>query len=169
MNNKFFYTLLLSLPLIFVQCNQTQDGERPHMMGDEQMGQMMDNPEQRQAIMAQMMQNPEQRQAMMTQMMQNQEQRQAMMSQMMQNPEMRHEFMNRMNSSMMEEDHDLILDRMEMMMNDPERREQIKAHMQQMMAMLENGEFDREQMREMMDQSPMMGMHMNCMQMMSDM
>ena len=155
MNNKFFYTLLLSLPLFFVQCNQTQDGERSHMMGDEQMGQMMDNPEQRQAIMAQMMQNPEQRQAMM--------------SQMMQNPEMRHAFMNRMNSSMMEEDHDLILDRMEMMMNDPERREQIKAHMQQMMAMLENGEFDREQMREMMDQSPMMGMHMNCMQMMSDM
>ena len=35
--------------------------------------------------------------------------------------------------------------------------------------MMENGEFDREQMREMMEQSPMMGMHMNCMQMMRDM
>jgi len=35
--------------------------------------------------------------------------------------------------------------------------------------MMENEEFDREQMREMMQQSPMMGMQMNCMQMMGDM
>lgn len=37
-----------------------------------------------------------------------------------------------------------------------------------MMDMLDSDSFDREQMREMMEQSPMMGMHMNCMQMMMD-
>ena len=154
MKRAIIFTLLLSLPFILAQCNQNHDGERPNMMGDWQMGQMMDNPEQRQAIMAQMMNNPEQRQAMMNQMIQN--------------PEMRHEYMSQMNSSMMNGDHEMMLDRMEIMMNDPERREQMKSHMQQMMAMMENGEFDREQMREMMEQSPMMGMQMNNMHMMED-
>lgn len=152
MKRTIIFILLLSLPFILAQCSQHQDGERQHMMSDQPMEQMMDNPEQRRAIMTQMMNNPEQRQAMMTQMMQNQE--------------MRHDFMNQMNSSMMNEDHDMMLDRMEIMMNDPEQRDQMKSHLQQMLAMIENGEFNREQMREMMDQSPMMGMHMNCMQMM---
>ena len=119
MKKAVIFTLLLSLPLILVQCNQTQDGERQHMMSEGQMGQIMDNPEQRQAIMTQMMQNPEHRQEIM--------------SQMAENSEMRHQFMNRMNSSMMNEDHEMMLDRMEMMMNDPEHREQMKAHMQQML------------------------------------
>jgi len=68
----------------------------------------------------------------------------------------------------MNEDHGIMLDRMEEMMNDPARIEQMKAYMQQMIAMMENGEFDREQMREIMEQSPMMGMQMNCIQMMND-
>ena len=42
------------------------------------------------------------------------------------------------------------------------------THMQQMQEMLDSGDFDREQMREMMGQSPMMGMHMRCMQMMQE-
>ena len=93
-------TLLLIASFLLVQCNQTQDGARQqHMMSEVQLGQMMDNPEQRQAIMSQMMQNPEQRQAMM--------------SQMAENPEMRTEFMTRMQSSMMSTNHDQMLDRME--------------------------------------------------------
>ena len=154
MKKSVIFTLLLSLPLILAQCNHSQDGERHHMMNEDQMSQIMQNPEQRQAMMNQMMQNPEQRETMMAQMAEN--------------PEMRQQMMQQMHSSMMSGEQDMVLDRMEEMLNDPDQREQMKAHMQQMMAMMENGEFDREQMREMMDQSPMMGMHMNCMQMMSD-
>ena len=148
-------TLMLITPFLLVQCNQTQDGERQHMMDEVQMGQMMDNPEQRQAIMTQMMQNPEQRQAMMTQMADN--------------PEMRNEFMSQVNTSMMNEDHEMILDRMEVMMNNPEQRDQMRTQMQKMMELLDSDTFDRDQMQEMMVQSPKMGMHMNCMQMMTDM
>ena len=141
MRKTFIYTLLLSLPLIFAQCNEPIDEDRQHMMGDQQTGQMMNNPEQRQAIM----------------------------SQMAANPEMRAEFMNHMQSSMMNGESEMMLDRMETMMNDPEHREQMITHRQQMIAMMESDNFDREQMREMMQQSPMMSMHMNYMQMMSDM
>ena len=155
MKKTVLFTLLLSLPFILAQCNHSQDEERDHMMDNQQVGQMMNNPEQRQA--------------MRTQMMQNREHRQEMMSQMAGNPEMRQEYMSQMHSSIMNENHDMMLDRMETMMNDPEHREQMKSHIQQMLAMMENGEYDREQMREMMEQSPMMKMHMNCMQMMRDM
>jgi hypothetical protein len=155
MKKAAIFTLLLSLPLILVQCNQSESGERQqHMMSEGQMSQMMQNPEQRQVMMSQVMQNPEQRQAMMAQMVQN--------------PEMRSEFMSQMNSSMMNEDHDMMLDRMEAMMNNPEQREQIRAQMQRMMNVLDNDTFDREQMREMMNDSPMMAMHMNCIQTITD-
>ncbi len=154
MKKTITFLLLLSLPLILAQCNQSQDGERHHMMDERQMSQMMQNPEQMQAMMNQMMQNPDHRQAMMTQMAEN--------------PEMRQQMMQRMHSSMMNGDRDMMLDRMEEMMNEPEQRNQMISHMQQMIAMMENGDFDRDQMREMVEQSPMMGMHMNCIQMMSD-
>ncbi|REL39031.1 hypothetical protein DYD21_03485 [Rhodohalobacter sp. SW132] len=155
MKKTVLFMLLLSLPFILAQCNHSQDEERDHMMDNQQVGQMMNNPEQRQA--------------MTTQMMQNREHRQEMMRQMAEDTEMRHEFMNQMHSSMMNENHDMMLDRVETMMNDPEQREQMKTHMQQMLAMMENEEFDREQMRVMMEQSPVMGKQMNCMQMMRDM
>ena len=141
MKKAFIFTLLLSIPLILAQCNHSENGDRHHMTGDEQISQMMQSPEQRQA----------------------------MMNHMTENPEMHHELMTHMHSSMMSQNHDHMLNRMETMMNDPEQREQMKSHMQQMMEMMESGEFDREQMREMMEQSPMIGMHMNCMQMMTDM
>lgn len=141
MKKAAIFTLLLSLPLILVQCNQSENGERQqHMMSDGQMSEMMQNPEQRQALMTQMAQNPE----------------------------MRSEFMSHMNSSMMNEDHEMMLDRMETMMNNPEQREQIRDHMQRMMDLLDSDTFDRDQMREMMRESPMMGMHMNCIQMITD-
>ena len=155
MKKTVLFTLLLSLTFIFAQCTHSQDEERDHMMDNQQVGQMMNNPEQRQA--------------MRTQMMQNREHRQEIMSQMAGNPEMRQEYMSQMHSSFMKENHDMMLDRMETMMNDPEHREQMKSHMQQILAMMDNGEYDREHMREMMEQSPMMKMHMNCMQIMRDM
>lgn len=140
MKKAFIFTLLLSFPLILAQCNHSQDVERQHMMGEDQMGQIN---------------NPEQRQAMMTQMADN--------------PEMRNEFMSQVNTSMMNEDHEMILDRMEVMMNNPEQRDQMRTQMQKMMELLDSDTFDRDQMQEMMVQSPKMGMHMNCMQMMTDM
>lgn len=155
MKKAIILTLILSLPLILAQCNQSQDEERDHMMDNQQVGQMMNNLEQREAIMTQMMQNPEHRQTLMMQMAEN--------------PDMRNEFMTQLNASMMNEDHETMLDRMEAMMNNPEQREQLRAQMQSMMEMLDSDAFDRDQMREMMEQSPMMGMQMNCMQMMSDM
>ena len=141
MKKAFIFTLLLSLPLILAQCNHSQDGERHHMMDEDQMSQMMENPEQRQAIMTHMAQNPQ----------------------------MRNVFMSHMHASLTSDDHEIALNQMEAMMNNPEQREKMKAHMQQMMDMMESDEFDREQMREIMEQSPMMGMHMNCVQMMTDM
>lgn len=155
MKKRVLFLLLLSLPFIFAQCTQSQDEERDYMMDNQQVGQMMNNPEQRQT--------------MTNQMMQNREHRQELMSQMAGNPELRQEFMNQMQTSMVNGNHDMMLDRMEAMMNDPEHREQMKSHMQQMLDMMENEEFDREQMREMMDQSPMMSIQMNCMHMMNDM
>lgn len=154
MKKTIMFLLLLSLPLILAQCNQSQDGERQHMMNEGQMSQMMQNPEQRQAMMNQMMQNPEHRQAMMAQMAEN--------------PEMRQQMMQQMHSSMMSGDQDMMLDRMEAMMNDPKQREQMRAHIQQMTTIMESDEFDREQMRELVEQSPMTGMHMRCLQMASD-
>jgi len=155
MKKTVLLILLLSLPFILAQCDRSQNEARDRMMDNQQVGQMMNSPEQRQT--------------MTNQMMQNREHRQEMMSQMAEDTEMRHEFMAQMHSSMMDGNHDKMLDRMETMMDDPDHREQMKAHMQQMLAMMETEEFDREQMRSMMDQSPMMGNQMNCMQMIGDM
>lgn len=147
--------ILLAASFLLVQCNQTQDETPQHMINDRQMGQMMDNPEQQRAIMNQMMQNADQRQELMAQMAEN--------------PEMRTEFMGHMQSGMMNADHDQMLDRMEAIMNNPEQRDRMRTQMQRMMEVLESDTLDRDQMREMLNQSPMMGMHMNCMQMMTDM
>ena len=155
MKNLKAVAVLLFTSFLLVQCNQTQDNDRRHMTDEGQTSQMM--------------QDSEQRRAMMSQMMQDSEQRRAMMAQMAENPEMRNEFMSHMNSAMMRDGHDQTLDRMETMMNDPGQREQMRAYMQRMMEMMESETFDREQMREMIERSPMVGMHMNCMQMMSNM
>lgn len=147
--------ILLAASFSLVQCSQTQDETPQHMMNDRQMGQMMDNPEQRRAITSQMMQNTEQRQEMMAQMAED--------------PEMRAEFMGHMQSGMMNAGHDQMLDRMEAIMNNPEQRERMITQMQRMMEVMESDTLDRDQMREMLNQSPMMGIQMNCMQMMTDM
>lgn len=153
MRLTIYLLLAVITGLVMVQCDRnTQMGN--HQMNDEQMGQMMQNPQNRQAMMGRLMQNPEARRAMM--------------GQMAENPEMRQEMMGQMRSSMMNMDQDEILDRMEQMFSNPERRQQIAAQMKQIQEMLESGEFDREQMREMMGQSPMMGIQMRCMQMMQE-
>jgi len=154
MTKGSYILLFLALPLFLTQCHQTNNDGHDQMMGGDQMSMMMENQEQRQAMMGRMMQNPEARRAMM--------------GQMAQNPEMRQEMMRQMRSSMMSMDQDEMLDRMEQMLSDPERRQQMITHMQQMQKMLDSGDFDREQIREMMRQSPMMGMHMRCMQMMQE-
>ena len=149
-------TILFLASLLLVQCNRAQDDPQGHMMSGDQMGQMMENPDQRRAIMTQMMENPEQRQAMMAQMAEN--------------PEMRTEFMSHMQTNMMNDNHDQMLDRMEAIMNNPEQRDRMRTQMQNMMQVLESDSLNRDQMREMLNQSPLMGMQMNCMQMtMTDM
>ena len=104
----------------------------------------------------------------MEQMMQNPDMRQSMMQRMTSNPEMRQEMMNQMRSGMGQLNQDEMLDHMQAMMEDPERREQMLTHVQNMQEMLENETFDREKMRQMMQSSPMMGMRMQCMQMMQN-
>jgi hypothetical protein len=125
--------------MALIQCDRDTRMEN-HQMGDQQMQQMMQNPEMRRG----------------------------MMQRMTSNPEMRREIMNQMRSGMGQMNREEMLDRMQAMMEDPERKEQMLAHLQNMQAMLENETFDREQMRQMMDKSPMMGMHMQCMQMMQE-
>lgn len=133
------FTLALTtvlIGLIFMACNRDTQMEN-HQMSDQQMEQMMQNPEMRQG----------------------------MMRRMANNPEMRSEMMAQMRSGMGQMDQEAMLDRMEEMMQNPERRQQMLAHVQAMQTMLENEEFDREQMRQMMQGSPMMRMQMQCMQM----
>jgi hypothetical protein len=102
----------------------------------------------------------------MEQMMQKPEMRRAMMQRMAENPQMRREMMNQMRAGMGQMDQDAMLDHMQSMMEDPEQRQQMLSHVQKMQEILENEEFDREQMRQMMQSAPVMGMHMRCMQMM---
>lgn len=66
MKKTILLMLLLSLPFILTQCNHSQGEEGGHMMGNQQVGQVMNNPEQRQAMTTQMVQNPEYRQEMMS-------------------------------------------------------------------------------------------------------
>ena len=135
---RVFTTIVTAILLsaIFVQC------DRNPKMGNQQMNEQQ---------MQQMMQNPDMRQGMM----------QRMASDSM----MRREMMAQMRSGMGQMDQEAMLDRMETMMQNPERRQQMRIHMQNMLRMLENEEFDRDQMRQMMEESPMMRMHMQFMQM----
>jgi len=100
--------------------------------------------------------------------MENRQMNEEQMGQMMQNPQNHQAMMGQMRSSMMNMDQDEMLDRMEQMFSNPVRRQRMAAQMKQMQEMLESGEFDREKMREMMGQSPMMVMQMRCMQMMQE-
>lgn len=134
-----FILFTILFGLIFVQC----DSDR--RMGDHQTGEQQ-----------------------MEQMIQNPEMRRGMMQRMAGNPEMRREMMNQMRSGMGQMDREEMLDHMQSMMEDPEHRQRMLSHMQRLQEMLQNEEFDREQMREMMEQSPMMGMHVRCMQMMQE-
>ena len=142
---------LLIASFLLVQCSQVQDDPQQHMMSEGQMGQMM--------------QNPEQRQAFLTRMMQNSEHRHAMMAQIAANPDMRADFMNHMQTSMMNTNQDQMIDRMESIMNNPEQRDLMRTQMQNMLEVLDSDTLDHDQMRQMLDQSPMMGMSMSCMQM----
>ena len=132
-------TLILSTILlgsIFIQCDRDrQMGYRQmgdHQMGDQQMEQMVKNPEMRRG----------------------------MIQRMAENPEMRREMMTQMRTRMGQMDQEAMLDQIQTMMENPQQRQRMLSHMQQMQEMLENEEFDRDQMRQMMEDSPMMGMHM---------
>jgi len=139
MRHITFILSTILLALLFVQCDRDrQMGNQQLGMGDQQMEQMMQNPEMRRG----------------------------MMQQMASNPEMREEMMARMRSEMGQMSQDAMLDHMQSMMKDPEQRQRMLSHVQKMQVMLENEEFDRDQMRQVMENSPMMGMHMRCMQMM---
>lgn len=132
-----FVLSTILLALLFVQCDRDrQMGDQQMGMGDQQMQQMMQKPEMRRA----------------------------MMQRMAENPEIRREMMNQMRAGMGQMDQDAMLDHMQSIMEDPEQRQQMLSHIHQMQEMLENEEFDREQMRQMMENAPVMGMHMRCMQ-----
>lgn len=111
------------------------------------------------------MENQQMSDQQMEQMMQNPEMRQGMMQRMASDPALRSEMMTQMRSGMGQMDQEAMLDRMETMMQNPELRKKMLAHIQTIQTMLETEEFDRDQMRQMMNESPMMGMHMQCMQM----
>ena len=136
MRLTFYLLIAIVTGMSLIQCDRDSQMENHHM-NDEQMGQMMQNPEARKA----------------------------MMTQMAQDPEMRQEMMRQMRSSMMNMDQDQMLDHMEQVMNDAERRQQMISHMTQMVEILESGEFNREEMKQMMNESPMAGMNMRCMMM----
>jgi hypothetical protein len=150
MNRSTIIASALLISLIFLSCERpSQDND--HMMNDEQMGQMMQDSQNRQAMMSQMMQNPESRQAMMARMAQD--------------PEMRMEMMQQMQSRMGEMDQSQMMDRMEIIMNDSAQRRHMISHMQQILQVLEEGDLNREQMEQMMENSPMAALQIRCMMM----
>lgn len=127
------------LTFTFIQCDRDSH-MGSNQMGDQQMNRMMQNPEIRRG----------------------------MMQRMANDPDMRREMMRQVRSGMGQMDQEAMLDRMEAMMQDPERKERMLTRVQNMQEMLEKDEFDREEMRNMMEQSPMMGMQMRCVQMMEE-
>lgn len=135
---RVLITILTTILLstLFVQC------DRNPQMGDQQINEQQ-----------------------MEQMMQNPQMRQGMMQRMANDSMMRREMMAQMRSGMGQMNQEAMLDRMETMMQNPEQRQRMLAHVENLQRMLENEEFDRNQMRQMMEESPMMRMHMQCMQM----
>lgn len=137
---KILSTIIISFILfgfLFVQCDRDRR-MRSHQMNGQQMEQLMQNPEVRQKIMQRMADNPE----------------------------MRREMMNHMRSGMTQLDQESMMANMISMMEDPEHRQQMVSHMQKMQSMLEQEEFDPAEMKRMMQESDMMQIHMQCMQMM---
>ena len=66
----------------------------------------------------------------------------------------------------MKMDSTMMMSNMQKMMDNPEMKERMQAHMKMMQSMMQDGEMDHSKMMEMMGNSSMMKMHMMCMQMM---
>lgn len=138
---------LILLFFLFIRCSS--DSQREEQLMDNQQNQQLDG-------------------QMMEQIMQDPNARQMMMNHMTENPERRREMMNHFRGEMQQMNQEAMADRMQSMMEDPEHRQQMISHLQQMQSMLESEEFDREEMQRLMQDSDMMRMHMNCMQLMQD-
>lgn len=101
----------------------------------------------------------------MMEMMQDSTMRSMMIDHMAENPEMRQQMMQRMMKSL-RMNQSAMMGNMNNMRNNPETKERMQEHVNMMQTMLDEGEMNQSKMLEMMQDSPMMQMHMQCMQMM---
>lgn len=146
--NKYLILAIVIPGLFLLSCT----GEQTHQqqMNDEQMTEMLGNPEMRGVVMQRMNENPEMRREMIRHMMSDSGSRQEMMQHMM--------------ADSLQMGGQAMGDRMQSMMQDPDQRAEMAEHMRSMLSVLEQDPFDAEELERMMQESDMMRMHMMCLE-----
>ena len=162
-NTNKYLVLAIVIPGFFLlSCT----GEQTHhqQMNDEQMTEMLGNPEMRGVVMQRMNENPEMRREMIRHMMYDSGSRQEMMQHMMSDAGSRQELMQHMMADSLQMGRQAMGDRMQSMMQDPDQRAEMAEHMRSMLSVLEQDPFDAEELERMMQESDMMRMHMMCLE-----
>lgn len=107
----------------------------------------------------------DQKRQQMMEMMQDSTIRNMMMEHIAQNPQMRRQMMQGMMKHI-NMDSTAMLNRMHMMMNDPEMKKRMDQHMAMMQSMMKGGHMQHGQMMGEMGDASMMKKHMTCMELM---
>jgi hypothetical protein len=141
-------------------------GEQAHhqQMNDEQMTEMIGNPEMRGVVMQRMYENPEMRREMIRNMMSDSGSRRDMMQHMVSDSTFRHDMMQHMMADSSYMDRQAMGDRLQSKMQDPGHRAEMAEQMRDMLSILEQDPFDAEELKRMMQESDMMRMHMMCLE-----
>jgi hypothetical protein len=165
-NNKHLILAIVIPGLFLLSCT----GEQTHhqQMNEEQMTEMLGDPEMRGVVMQRMYENPEMRREMIRHMMSDSGSRQDMMQHMMSDSGSRHEMMQHMMADSLQMGRQGMGDRMQSMMQDAGRRAEMAEHMRSMLSVLEQDPFDAEELERMMQDSDMMRMHMMCLELSAD-
>jgi hypothetical protein len=147
-NNKYLVLVIIITGLFLLSCT----GEQTHQqhMSDEQMTEMLGNPEMRGVVMQRIYENPEMRREMMQHMMSD--------------TGSRHDMMQHIMADSSQMDRQAMGDRKRSMMQDPDHRAEMAEHMRSMLSVLEQDPFVAEEMERMMQESDMMRMHIKCLE-----
>jgi hypothetical protein len=150
--NKHLILAIVITGLFLLSCT----GEQTHhqQMNDEQMTEMLGNPDVRGVVMQRMYEIPEMRREMIRHMMSDSGSRQ--------------EMMQHMKADSLQMGRQAMGDRMKSMMQDPDHRAEMAEHMREMLSVLEQDPFDAEELERMMQESDMMRMHMMCLELSSE-
>lgn len=166
LNNKHLILTIVIPGLFLLSCT----GEQTHhqQMNDEQMTEILGNPEMRGVVMQRMYENPETRLEMIRHMMSDSGSRQDMMQHMMADPGLRYEMMQHIMADSLQMGNQAMGNRIQSMMQVPGRRAEMAEHLRSMLSVMEQDAFDAEELERMMQESDMMRMHMVCLELSAD-